>query len=517
MNVSTELTNLFIKHKYDTIGSDNVIGLMTTPSEFEEKVKSGKNGIPLNDLFFNGDFTVTLPSNRKLRKIMNLWRIPKGYQRHFVKSLEQQQSLLVALLKGEVDSQFIFGITPTETILNVIDSQQRLTILKRFFNNQLFLPEGTVLRFIGDEQGRTINCSNMKFDDFNNHPIYKLLMDSILNGVKCDYVIHEGPESLHRKVFNNLNTGNTSLSLMEDVTSGVSSVFDYVRDFNNFFIEYENVDDTKWTELKNLWDVSGLGGLRYDQCKLPLHLMCLEYFGYQSINKNHVLQFSKSQTVNQSWKDIFDIFIKLHTDVIKEKTDYDNRDLWGLGGWRTFLMFLRILYKQENISIKIKDYQKFWEFAQDMMKDLRTNLGMNSVTNEFVYDEMVKKMVNIKYFIPELIILWENKFSKYNTHDKFLSETGISLRDGNRQINWSDSSFIWQVQDGKCKKCGVRVSVHDVKDHIKEWSIGGSTDISNIQILCETCNKQKTIDFISTKDSQDTDDNSIDATDDSDE
>lgn len=497
MEITSNLTKLFLQHRYDTVGSKNILGLMNTQAEFDEKVKNGSNGIPLKDLFFDGDFTIVLPSKRKLKKIMNLWKIPKGYQRHFIKSLEQQQNLLVALLKGEVDSQFIFGITPTELVLNVIDSQQRLTILKRFFNNQLFLPEGTVLRFIGDEQGRTINCSNMKFSDFNNHPIYKLLMDSILNGVRCDYVIHEGPESLHRQKFNNFNTGNTSLSLMEDITSGQSPIFEYVRDFNNFFIEYENVDDSNWDTLKNLWDISGLGGLRYDQSKLPLHLMCLEYFGYRSINKNDILQFAESQTITKSWKDIFDIFIKLHKEVIKDKINYDNRDLWGLGGWRTLLMFLRILYKQENIKIVIKDYQKFWIFAQDMMKDLRTNLGTNTVTNEFVYDEMVKKMANIKFFIPELLMIWENKFSEFNTHDDFLSKTGISLRDGNRQINWSDSSFIWQVQDGKCKKCGTRVSVHDVKDHVKEWSVGGSTDITNIQILCESCNKEKTINFIS--------------------
>lgn len=513
MLLEKTLKELILKHRFDTIDGKSINHLLATPSIPDTKIV---DSIPLRSLFFPTGYTLQLLSTRKLKNIYKLWRIPKGYQRHFVKDEKQQQQLLLALLLGEVNSQFIFGVTPNTLDMDVIDSQQRLTILKKFFDNKLALPKKAILKFIGHDEGRTINCSNMYYSDFDNHPIYKLLIDTILDGVKCETIVHEGPVELHVGVFTSLNTGNTALSLMEEITAQPYDVFKYARTFNNFGIEYDNVGDSNWDKLNEMWSIAGLSGLRYEQAKLVLQCLCFEKYGWNNnISKNHIIEYAKTEKISKSWKDIFEIFIKLHTDIIKKKSDYENKDLWGLQGWRVFLSFIRFLYRQdESIKIVVKDYTKFWLFAQDIMKNLRTTLGYNDTMGEHNFDIMKKHPSTNKQLIVDLVKEFEKMFSNAKSHDEFLENTGISVRDGKRAIDWKIASLVWQLQDGKCAGCGIRVSVNNDKDHKIKWADGGKGNVDNVQILCDGCHteeKKKTFmindDFDDFNDIDDIDDN----------
>jgi 5-methylcytosine-specific restriction endonuclease McrA len=46
-------------------------------------------------------------------------------------------------------------------------------------------------------------------------------------------------------------------------------------------------------------------------------------------------------------------------------------------------------------------------------------------------------------------------------------------------------------QDGKCNACGCDITLKPSVDHIVAISKGGSNDISNIQLLCKSCNSRK--------------------------
>lgn len=483
------LTELMSKHRWDTISGQSVGERMATKPRYDSKIKVK---FTIRDLFFDTNREIQLLSPRKLKNIFKLWRIPKAYQRHFVKDFKQQQNLLVALLLGDVDSQFIFGVTPNALDMDVIDAQQRLTVLKLFFDNKLPLPNNAILKFIGHSEGRTLDCSGMYFNDFNDHPISKLLMDSILDGVVCETVIHEGPVSVHIAVFNDYNTTNTPLNDMEQITAHPYEVFKYARDFNNFGITYDYANDDNWIKLNNFWSLAGLNGLRYEQAKLVLQCVCFEKYGWSgNISKKQMMDFAENDSISNSWKDIFNIFTKLHTDVITKKSDYDNRDLWGLQGWRVFLSFIRFLYRQEeSIKIVVKDYEKFWMFAQDIMKDLRTTLGYNDSIQMYNFDMMKKHPSHNRQLILGLVEEFEKIFSKANSHDEFLELTGISLRDGKRIISWDVASYVWQIQNGKCAGCGVRISVHNDKDHKIRWADGGKGTKENAQILCDGCHNE---------------------------
>src|SRR3989338_8871025 len=49
--------------------------------------------------------------------------------------------------------------------------------------------------------------------------------------------------------------------------------------------------------------------------------------------------------------------------------------------------------------------------------------------------------------------------------------------------------FVWQRDEGQCVKCGSREKLEF--DHIIPISEGGSNTERNIQLLCETCNREK--------------------------
>lgn len=504
--ITSRCSELFSKYEFESFrGRDFHNDLLVTAPLPHYKHKLS---IPMRSLFFDTPFEIELMSNTKLKKLFRLWGIPKGYQRHFVKTIQEQQELLVALLRGEVDSQFIFGTNKEGTIMDVIDSQQRLTILKKFFNNSLPLPKDAILKFIGHAEHRTIKCGGLKFEDFYTHEIYRELMDSILDGVMCESVIHIGTQKQHIQIFKAHNTGNTKLQPMEIVTAEQNEVMKFARHFNNFGYEIET-DGDDWETVNKLWSLTTIGGLRYDLSKLVLQCVCFEHYGWRNISNQEFIDFSESQTISKSWKEIFEIFTKLHTDVIKEKKDYENETLWGLQGWRTFLSFLRFLYKQEDsVKIVVKDYQKFWLFAQDLMKNLRTTLGYNVSTETWTFDDMKSQPKNNKKLVLGLVKEFDKVFSQHNIHQSFLDETGISVRDGKRIISFGTGSLVWQLQDGKCKNCGTRISVRDEKDHNVEWAEGGKgdKDVNNVQLLCTSCHSQKTKDFISKPfDSIDTD------------
>mgnify|MGYP001138059708 CR=1 FL=1 len=498
IEITNRVSELIAKHEFESFrGKDFQTELLVTPTLPQYKHKLP---IPLRALFFDTSFEIELMSGSKLKKLFRLWNIPKGYQRHFVKTIEEQKSLLVALLRGEVDSQFIFGTDKMASYLDVIDSQQRLTILKKFFNNSLSLPKDAALKFIGHTEHKAIICGDMKFEDFKESEIYNFLMETILDGVMCETVVHAGPKKQHIQTFKSLNTGNTKLQAMEIVTAEQNEVMKFARQFNNFGYEIET-DGDDWASVNKLWSLTTIGGLRYDLSKLVLQSVCFEYYGWRNITNQEFVDFSETQTITKSWKDIFEIFTKLHTEVIKEKKDYENETLWGLQGWRTFLSFLRFLYKDEEDSVKIvvQDYSKFWLFAQDLMKNLKTTLGYNDSTETWTFDDMKSQPKNNKKLVLGLVKEFDKVFSQHKTHQSFLDETGISVRDGKRAISFGIGSLVWQLQDGKCKECGTRISVRDDKDHNVEWAEGGKgdKDVNNIQLLCNSCHKDKTKNFVS--------------------
>ncbi|MBD2612379.1 MAG: HNH endonuclease [Nostoc sp. ZfuVER08] len=53
--------------------------------------------------------------------------------------------------------------------------------------------------------------------------------------------------------------------------------------------------------------------------------------------------------------------------------------------------------------------------------------------------------------------------------------------------------YVWQRDKYQCRSCGKTATETNLTiDHIIPLARGGQNDISNLQTLCFTCNRQKT-------------------------
>ena len=71
---------------------------------------------------------------------------------------------------------------------------------------------------------------------------------------------------------------------------------------------------------------------------------------------------------------------------------------------------------------------------------------------------------------------------------EFLSERGLEQARRER-IPEDVRIFVWKRDEGRCVQCGSRENLEF--DHMIPFSKGGGSTARNIQLLCETCNREK--------------------------
>jgi hypothetical protein len=78
-------------------------------------------------------------------------------------------------------------------------------------------------------------------------------------------------------------------------------------------------------------------------------------------------------------------------------------------------------------------------------------------------------------------------FTNSNYEPLFVEETNSS--ESTRRISQQVMDKVWNRDNGRCISCGSNQKLEF--DHIIPFSKGGSNTYRNIQLLCESCNRQK--------------------------
>lgn len=433
------------------------------------KVNDG-NGISLYDLIFGKSEEI---DETTFRNISNKLRIPKRFQRNFVKDLLGKQSIMRAIFKGQLTNPLYFSFDRIKKILEIIDGQQRWSTLIKFVNNEFELGKNTTIE---GKNRMKLDVSGLTFNQIKNElPNGDEIIDSIFEAIHLPIILYEGTEQQIRELFKELNTGSTGLNPIEVLLSTESKLFSKVRDWNN----------------KINFDRVGIETTRFTAADLILKLYYYLLHGPKKVGKKdkeglagETSEIGKEGKFTKTINDI-ETFIKtIPETAIKE---------YGKGTIR-LLMYLLIDWRKEW-DVLITDPTKFFLFTNKMFKTIMKMKGKVTIGTKDVYwfldmvrrddkDVIVSLTNECDLYLQMMLKSVDGDFEKFNELN------GIQFRELNRNVNKQQRWEVILEQDSICPECGEIVFLGDDAHHIHHYSKGGPNEVANMVIYHKECHKK---------------------------
>ncbi|MDU3176659.1 DUF262 domain-containing protein [Anaerococcus sp.] len=149
------------------------------------------------------------------------------------------------------------------------------------------------------------------------------------------------------------------------------------------------------------------------------------------------------------------------------------------------------LHQDDKSAIELWTYyQAVLDWAKRLFPKIRKE--MSTVNWGYLY--------NIYSGVDFDPLILEKTVSDLMLDDEVKNKKGIYLYvfDGKekhlnlRSFTNSQKAELYELQQGECMICHEHFDRDDMEaDHITPWSLGGKTEISNGQMLCKACNREK--------------------------
>lgn len=375
------------------------------------------------------------------------------YQRPSVWTKSQKQLLIDTILR-DYDIPKIYLHKRSNDKFDVIDGQQRIRAIWAFYNNEFALAKDA-------EDVDGIVISNKKYNEL---PIE---ITTKIDSYTLDFVVLDNQnEDEIREMFLRLQNG-TSLKAQEKRNAMPGNMRNFVKLVanHNFFTKV-NFANSRFTH-----DL-----IAAQFCLLAINKRICNIKD-KDLNNMYIEQATFNEH-SQEAKSIFKVLDYLN-DMFPSKAPELKR-------YSVISLFLLIMEMMPNYDIRSREKDIFnWFIA-------------------FEQNRAIDEQKEPENQDPKLVIYHERVSNSSDTYDSllyrhnFLKEsllsaiTDLPQKDTKRIFDEAQRQVIFRKYSGICQVCGKACEWNNWEaDHITPWSKGGKTVVENGQVLCPTCNSQK--------------------------
>lgn len=398
--------------------------------------------------------------------------IPREFQRNFIWKNNQSSNLIKVILEGSEIPKVYFRKHQNGTY-SIIDGQQRITSICNYMDDAFSLNKNITVK-----KYPNYSFKNKLYSDLDEQ-FMEVFDDYEIDVVECECTDEEA-----KTLFLDLQAGsplNSDEKRKGLISNMVGVVFDLSK--NNLFnikffngnnkrFQYERLSATALFHVI-MNEVVGASQREIDQLYLDNKNISVDDNNVKEVKKvfNFLYKTFKDRELKLSNPDFIRIFYLTYR-LIKD-TNLGNDDLSKNDFYNACLDFINI---QSEIKIKISDGISSKNFNDEELsmydyisREKPTYQSKNQkYRHQILYDFVTKRLSNTKLLDPKRFFSLDDRI--------------VSLKN----------------QKYKCvnKHClkDIDISTSDA-DHIFEHSLGGKSDIDNLQMLCKECHKEKTAEY----------------------
>lgn len=345
----------------------------------------------------------------------------------------------------------------------ILDGMHRITTALLFFNNKFCLNKQYLLTL--NENYDKKYFDNLSLDDKNKVRNYNFTF----NKLDSSYSYKTNPDKL-KDMYELLNRSSITLNDFEynkvllgkfyEIISSYKDKFNLLIDIFNFKDKRGKMDSeiiemlTLTYELPNTWT--------------SVKSLCINWI-YNNMGKNSE---SVNKYIEQNKNEIIDKLNMLY----KILEDFNFYELFSKNKKERNTYYLLYKFILSRCCYNIKNYSLFNRNVKEL-----TILFKNKILVENISEQLQCTTRN-SVFQQKLIRQIDDII---NTH---LNETG-TVR------NFTKKQILQKLTEQQeiCTYCNKKINKNDKfeGDHIVPWSMGGKTEMSNLQILHEKCHQNK--------------------------